>query len=126
MTIDYKGIGKRIKAARNKRNVTQEALADAIGVTVNHVSNIETGNTKLSLQVLIHIANFLAVTTDQLLCDNIQKCKIVFSAEIEDTLSDCSDIEVKLLSDILRSSKAAIRNNMEFVERLKVQSVKEE
>ena len=72
MTIDYKGIGKRIKAARNKRNVTQEALADAIGVTVNHVSNIETGNTKLSLQVLIHIANFLAVTTDQLLCDNIQ------------------------------------------------------
>lgn len=126
MTIDYKGIGKRIKAARNKRNVTQEALADAIGVTVNHVSNIETGNTKLSLQVLIHIANFLAVTTDQLLCDNIQKCKIVFSEEIEDTLSDCSDIEVKLLSDILRSSKAAIRNNMEFVERLKVQSVKEE
>lgn len=126
MTIDYKGIGKRIKAARNKRNVTQEALADAIGVTVNHVSNIETGNTKLSLQVLIHIANFLAVTTDQLLCDNIQKCKIVFSSEIEDTLSDCSDIEVKLLSDILRSSKAAIRNNMEFVERLKVQSVKEE
>ena len=124
MTIDYKGIGKRIKAARNKRKVTQEALADAIGVTVNHISNIETGNTKLSLQVLIHIANFLAVTTDELLCDNIKKCKMVFSAEIEDALSDCSDIEVKLLSEILRLSKNAVRNNIEFVERLKVESVK--
>ena len=95
MIIDYKGIGKRIKAVRNKKNVTQEALADTIGVTVNHISNIETGNTKLSLQVLVHIANFLDVTTDELLCDNIRKSKVVFSAEIEDMLSDCSDMEVK-------------------------------
>lgn len=126
MIIDYKGIGKRIKAARKKRNVTQEALADVIGVTVNHISNIETGNTKLSLQVLIHIANFLDVTTDELLCDNIKKSKMVFSAEIEEILSDCSDMEVKLLSDILKSSKNAIRNSVEFVERLKVDSMKDD
>lgn len=44
MELDYKAIGKRIKIARIKKNLTQEAIADKIGITPQHVSNIETGN----------------------------------------------------------------------------------
>lgn len=44
MELDYKAIGKRIKIARIKKNLTQETVADKIGVTPQHVSNIETGN----------------------------------------------------------------------------------
>lgn len=41
MELDYKAIGKRIKIARIKKNLTQETVADRIGVTPQHVSNIE-------------------------------------------------------------------------------------
>ena len=33
MELDYKAIGKRIKIARIKKNLTQEAIADKIGIT---------------------------------------------------------------------------------------------
>ena len=44
MELDYKAIGKRIKIARIKKNLTQEAIADKIGIPPQHVSTIATGN----------------------------------------------------------------------------------
>lgn len=57
MELDFKAIGKRIKIARIKKNFTQEAVADRIGVSPQHVSNIETGNSSVSLPTLVAIAN---------------------------------------------------------------------
>jgi len=54
MELDYKAIGKRIKIARIKKNLTQEAIADKIGITPQHVSNIETGNASVSLTTLVY------------------------------------------------------------------------
>ena len=56
MELDYKAIGKRIKIARIKKNLTQEAIADKIGITPQHVSNIETGNASVSLTTLVAAA----------------------------------------------------------------------
>lgn len=39
MELDYKAIGKRIKIARIKKNLTQETVADRIGVTPQHVKD---------------------------------------------------------------------------------------
>ena len=64
MELDYKAIGKRIKIARIKKNLTQETVADRIGVTPQHVSNIETGNTSVSLTTLVAIANTLTVSVE--------------------------------------------------------------
>lgn len=41
MELNFKAIGKRIKIARIRTNLTQETVADKIGVTPQHVSNIE-------------------------------------------------------------------------------------
>ena len=56
MEIDYKAIGQRIKIARIKKGITQEAVADLIDITPAHMSNVETGKTKVSLPTLIAIA----------------------------------------------------------------------
>lgn len=53
--IDYKMIGARIRAIRNARKMTQEQLAEAVGVGVTHISHIETGNSIPSLQVVINM-----------------------------------------------------------------------
>ena len=45
MEIDYKAIGQRIKIARIKKGITQEAVADLIDITPAHMSNVETGKT---------------------------------------------------------------------------------
>lgn len=57
MEINYKDIGIRIKQERFNQNITQEKLAEISGISVTHMSNIENTNTKLSLPVLVNIAN---------------------------------------------------------------------
>ena len=58
MEVDYKAIGQRIKIARIKKGVTQETVADLIDITPAHMSNVETGKTKVSLPMVIdfHLA----------------------------------------------------------------------
>lgn len=110
MNLDFKAIGKRIKIARIRANLTQETVADKIGVTPQHISNIETGNSSVSLTTLIAIANLLKVSVDELLCDTVLKSKPVFLKEAAEILSDCNDYEVRVLIDILKAAKHSMRN----------------
>ena len=71
MELDYKAIGKRIKIARIKADLTQERLAEAVEISPTHLSNIETGTTRVSLTTIVSLTNALSVTVDDLLCDNI-------------------------------------------------------
>ena len=48
--VDYADIGKRIRACRLARGMTQEQLANEVGVVVTHISHIETGNSVPSLK----------------------------------------------------------------------------
>lgn len=70
MEINYKDIGVRVKQERINKNITQEKLAELSGVSVTHMSNIENANTKLSLPVLINIANALDCDSSILLFEN--------------------------------------------------------
>lgn len=111
MEVDYKAIGQRIKIARIKKGVTQETVADLIDITPAHMSNVETGKTKVSLPTLIAIANALSVSVDTLLCDNVITSKIVFEKEAKDILSDCDEYEVRFLVDLMKSAKIAFRKD---------------
>lgn len=110
MELDFKAIGKRIKIARIRTNLTQETVADKIGVTPQHVSNIETGNSSVSLTTLVAIANLLNVSVDELLCDTVLKSKPVFVKEADEIFSDCNDYEVRVLVDVLKATKNSMRN----------------
>ena len=110
MELDFKAIGKRIKIARIKKNFTQEAVADRIGVTPQHVSNIETGNSSVSLPTLVAIANMLSVSVDELLCDTVLISKVVFEKEAKEIFNDCSEYEVRVLVDVLRTTKNSMRS----------------
>lgn len=109
MELDFKAIGKRIKIARINQNMTQETVADRIGVTPQHVSNIETGNSSVSLTTLVAIANLLKVSADELLCDTILISKPVFEKEAKELFSDCNDYEIRVLVDVLKATKDSMR-----------------
>lgn len=109
--IDYKAIGQRIRTARIKKGMTQEVVSYIVDVTPAHMSNIETGKTKVSLSTLIAIANALSVSVDALLCDNVLNVKVVFEIEAKELFKDCDEYEIRLLVDILKSAKEAIRKD---------------
>lgn len=110
MELDFKAIGKRIKIARIKKNFTQEAVADRIGVSPQHVSNIETGNSSVSLPTLVAIANMLSVSVDELLCDTVLTSKPIFEREAKDFFEDCNEYEVRVLVDVLKATKNSMRH----------------
>jgi transcriptional regulator with XRE-family HTH domain len=59
-------IGLRIKAARRGRSMTQEQLAEHVGLTVESISNIERGKTSAKLTTLEAISRKLGVPLSDL------------------------------------------------------------
>lgn len=60
-------LGKNILELRKQKNVTQEELAADLGVTAAAVSKWENGYTLPDILMLCALADFFAVTTDELL-----------------------------------------------------------
>jgi transcriptional regulator with XRE-family HTH domain len=111
MELDYKAIGKRIKIARIKADLTQERLAEMAEISPTHMSNIETGTTRVSLTAIVSLANALCVTPDDLLCDSVVRAKVQFENDISDILDDCDEYELRMIADMIRALKVTLRKD---------------
>jgi len=60
-------INKQISKLRNTRGITQQELANRLGVTAQAVSKWETAKCCPDIQLLPDIARIFAVTVDELL-----------------------------------------------------------
>ncbi len=60
--------GRRLRKARMRRGLTQQALADAVGQTLRNYQTYEQGVRRPKFETLVSIADALHVTTDWLLC----------------------------------------------------------
>ena len=103
--IDFKKIGQRVKQARIDKGYTQAELGEIIGCSNNHMSHIETGQTKVSLSLLLKLAYALDMDLNFFLLDTpyLEKESIIDS-EIADKLSLCSPstlLSVNKIIDIL-------------------------
>lgn len=65
----YGFIGQRVSEVRRQRNMTQEQLADAIGLQRTSITNIERGRQKMLIHTLYEIAVTLKVRVHDLLPD---------------------------------------------------------
>lgn len=63
----YEYIGQQIRNHRDKRSITQQDLADRVGLERTSITNIERGKQKLPLHVLFGICEVLDVTPNDLL-----------------------------------------------------------
>lgn len=57
----YEELGKRVAAAREKRDLSQQKLAELLGLSRTSVTNIEKGRQPVDVHVLVGIANTLGV-----------------------------------------------------------------
>ncbi len=86
--LDFAFIGKRIREVRSNKHLTQEYLADATGVNVSHISNIELNKVKVSLSLLVQICNALDVSMDYLLENEYHKPTSALETELLITIRD--------------------------------------
>ncbi len=106
--MDYYAIGQRIRKFRKAQGLSQETLAEQAGISVTHMSHIETGNTKLSLPVLVDLAEILDVRTDDLLYDGIFAERSSTIDEIVQILDTCTAQQLKIIKNILKTTKISL------------------
>lgn len=107
--LDYAAIGQRIRQARIALGWQQAELAYRAGLNSSYVSHIETGQTKLALPTIVKIANALAVSVDELLCDNLLASQHVYDHKIAKELKDCDTAELQAFLEIIQTTKKALR-----------------
>lgn len=83
--------GKKLKALRTNKKLTQQQLADRLGVAKSVISYYESGDRFPSYDVLIKIAYTFHVTTDYLL--GVDRMKLL-------NVSDLSDEEITVVETV--------------------------
>jgi len=106
--MDYYEIGQRIRKKRRAAGLSQDQLAEKIGISTTHMSHIETGNTKLSLAVFVELAKLLEVRTDELLYDVTPSGRGVSIDEINQLLETCDTIQLRIIEDIVKATKISL------------------
>lgn len=109
--LDYAAIGRNIRTIRKTRNLSQEQLAEKIWISTTHMSHIETGSTKLSLAVLVDIADALQVGTDELLSTQPFLKKNQTEDEIRSVMQSCTAPQARVLLDLLKAAKQSMDAN---------------
>ena len=84
--MDQIALGKRIKAAREKADMTQEDLAAAVDYSVDHMSVVERGVKSPKLEKLVAIANILGIGTDELLQDSLNAATTLRASALSEQL----------------------------------------
>jgi transcriptional regulator with XRE-family HTH domain len=65
--IDYKEIGRRIRAERRKQDLTQEKLAELSDISESFMGHIERGGRTLSVETLAKLANALGLSVEYII-----------------------------------------------------------
>ena len=75
MTVDPVQIGSKVQALRKTKKLTQEQLAEAVGVSWRTISNLETGKVIPKLLLIYDLAQYFDVSIDELVNNNVKKVK---------------------------------------------------
>lgn len=109
LNIQYEIIGSRIQQRRKELGIKQYVLAEQLSISNNHLSSIETGREKPSLETLLHICDALHVTPDYLLIGNMHTNDI--PQDILESLRLCSKEDLQLARSIIELLVARNQNN---------------
>ena len=107
--IDMSELGSRIRQARMERGMSQMDLAEACGISVPYVSDIERGKKCFSVDILLRVAQALQVSTDWLLRLDIPQTQYAYNSEAADMMADCTQEEAVMLLEFMRSLKETMR-----------------
>lgn len=93
--------GKRIQELRKAKSLTQEKLAEIIGLDSKQISNLETGNCFTTMATLEKLAEIFECEIYQLFNFSHLKSKKEIIPDITKKLNSANEKEIKLISKII-------------------------
>jgi len=112
MQFDAHILALRLKKLRNKRNITQEHLAELADLSTVYISYVERGVRVPSLEKMIDICNALNCTMDELLDGFLTAKPSNPSMSTEQLLADCSLEERKFLMKVCRAFQDLLQDTI--------------
>lgn len=98
-------LGARIQKIRKLQNLTQEKLAEKIGLDTPNLSNIERGKRFVSAETLEKIVSALNITEKELFDFGYEKSREELIKDINTILSLTTDEELKVIYRFLSDYK---------------------
>ena len=87
-------MGERIKLARETAGLTQEKLAEAVGVSIQYISDLERGVVGTSIPTLTRICTTLYISSDFILFGSLDTLDL---SNVTHKLSSLSNEQLKIL-----------------------------
>ena len=100
--MEYQALGKRIREERLKLHLTQEKLAEDIGVSNTYIGLIERGERSLSLDTLVRLANRLGITIDYLLQDSVDPKNDVYENIWRQLFNNASPDQQEMIINVVK------------------------
>ena len=96
-------VGKRIKIVRQRNGLTQEQLAEQIGLSPKYISGIERGVENPTMDILIRVAKMLGVEPyDLFLFGESEESEKALRKGIEKMLREVDGQKIRLYFDVMR------------------------
>lgn len=101
LQLDNAAIGQRIKRRRMHRGLNQSELAQVIGISQTHMSNLEHGKVGMTLDVLVRLAHTLACSLDDIVLEPREQ------PAADDARADDPSLKLRdyRLSDLLKAAE---------------------
>ena len=103
MPVNYKIIGNRIQLRRKSLNITQEQMAEQLDVTSGYISQIERGVTKVNLDMLAAISEYLNCDMTEFIYKNNCPSMSFYEDDILHDYEKLSSDEKRMLSHLLKT-----------------------
>lgn len=110
--FDFEAVGARICAARTALHKTQAEIAAACGCDPKHLSAIENGRKKPSIELLMKLSKALNVTTDYILQDSEYISDVAVEIKISDLFKQMNGITKQNAIGILENLVNIQNSNM--------------
>lgn len=102
--IDKKMIGNVIKIARSENNITQEQLAEQVGLSTNYLSKVERGLNSTSAETLLKIIEYMNLTLEDFgITKNTDNNIGISKKELIELIIKCDNKTINNILPIIKS-----------------------
>ena len=113
--LDYELIGRRIRQAREGEKLSQMDMAGLIGASITHISLVENGKKKVSLDMIARISDALGVTIDELTGGSRNVADSEYLTQISMLLDGCTDYEKRVICEMACAAGRTLKENRLFM-----------
>ena len=97
----YKVLGDIFKKSRLRNNLTQEKMAEKLGISVKYISRIENGNGGVKIETLIRYMNALGISPNVVFEKLIVNPNLLIQISLSKKLSKLPPEKIAFVSSIL-------------------------